>query len=164
MLILFLGVLTGLAGCSSQKKLETTPPFTVGSATYEPWMAGSGESAAGHKVKIILTEMSEDEVALQNIYFRGQMAKVILELEHQGIMATARFEDLKPDINMHADPQLEVGNQPPKIRESKGAVFPFDIKDDEAILSYLESDKVKYVRVARVMAIPARNNPGRPQN
>ncbi len=163
-LILLIAVLTVLAGCSSQKKLERTPPFVIGSATYEPLMAGEEQNIAGHVVKITLTEMSADEVPLQNIYFRGQMAGVVLALENQGVMATARFGIAKPDINMHADPRQEVGNQPPKIKKGDEPDFPFDLKDDEAILSYLENDKVKYVKVPGIIAIPARINPDRPQN
>lgn len=161
---ILLGLLTGLAGCSSQKKLEKSPPFVISSATFEPWVSGKDESGLGHTVKINLSQMAAGDVALQNIYFQGQMSRVILDMDDQGMVATAKFESLKPDMIMHGDPTREVGNQPPKIRKGRKDTFPFELKDDEAILSYLQNDKVKYVKIPGVISKPVGTYPGRPQN
>ncbi len=152
-----------LAGCSPQKKLETNTPFVYGEATVEPWTAGREESASGTLVKISLSEMAADEVELQNIYFRGQMAAVSMDMDGRGMMAIATFPGTTgTDMVMHRDPTKEVGNQPPK--KLNDGVFPFVLKADEAILSYLEKDKVKYAKIKGVKEVTGRIYPGRPEN
>ncbi len=154
----------GLSGCASQKKLETSTPFTIGPAICQEWVAGKEESGSGEVIKITINEMAAEKVELQNIYFRGSMAKVIMEMEDKGMTASARFEKHKPDMIMHADSTKEVGNQPPKLKSKDGKEFPFELQRDEAVLSYLEDDKVKYVKITGIVDKPARIYPGRPQN
>ena len=85
-------------------------------------------------------------------------------MEDEGTMATAKFENHKPDIVMHSDPKKEVGNQPPRLRTEEEKTFPFELNADEAVLSYLENGKVKYVKISGVKDKPARIYPGRPKN
>jgi hypothetical protein len=161
--IVLSGIL-GLYGCSSQKKLETSPPFTLGTATSQKWAGGREESGSGEVIKITVKEMTGEEVTLQNIYFKGTMSEVVMEMEGDGMMATAKFHDKKPDMIMHADSTMEVGNQPPELKSEEQKEFPFDLKETEAVLSYLENDKVKYVKIIGIVNKPARIYPGRPQN
>ena len=162
---ILLSLIMGLSGCSSQKKLETSTPFVLGPAICQEWYAGKEESGSGQVLKITINEMSSEEVNLQNVYFRGAMSKVNMEMEDKGMMAVARFKkEGKKDMVMHADSTKEVGNQPPKLRSKEEMEFPFELKRDEAVLSYLEDDKVKYVKIIGVVEKPARILPSRPEN
>jgi hypothetical protein len=153
-----------LAGCSSQKKLEKSTPFVYGEATVEPWTAGREETSSGNVVKISLSEMSAEEVELQNVYFRGQMAAVSMDMDGRGMMAIATFPHAGKgtDMVMHSDSQQEVGNQPPKKLKDK--VFPFVLKADEAVLSYKEKDKLKYAKIEGIKEVKGRIYPGRPED
>ena len=161
---LVLVLMMGLSGCSSQKKLETQTPFVLGGASYQEWMGGREASGTGSEVRIVLSRMNEEEVSFQNIYFRGKVAKVSVETEDTGMVAIAKFSGQKPDIVMHADPKKEVGNQPPDLNTQAATEFPFELRKDEAVLSYLEDDKLKYTKITGVKQKPARIYPSRPQN
>ncbi|HMB62789.1 MAG TPA: hypothetical protein VKN36_06935 [Eudoraea sp.] len=137
-------------GCSSQKKLETSTPFVLGNASCQKWTGGREDKDPGEIVKITVRELTGMDVSFLNIYFRGSMAPVVMEMDDQGMMATAKFETRKPDIIMHADSLREVGNQPPKRATRDGTEFPFDLRETEAVLSYMENEKVKYVKVVGI--------------
>lgn len=137
-------------GCSSQKKLETSTPFVLGTASCQKWTEGLEDGVSGKIVKITVRELTGKDVGFLSIYFRGSMAPVVMEMEDQGMMATAKFQNAKPDIIMHADSMREVGNQPPKRATRDGTEFPFDLRETEAVLSYMENEKVKYVKVVGI--------------
>ncbi|MEX0289016.1 MAG: hypothetical protein AB3N14_07875 [Flavobacteriaceae bacterium] len=165
LLYIILGCIVTLYSCSSQKKLEVSTPFTLGASSCQEWVGGKEESGKGQLVKIAISEMKGEKVAFQNIYFRGQMAKVTMEMEDEGMIATAKFFDQKkPDIIMHADATKEVGNQPPRQKPLGEKEFPFELKETEAVLSYLEDEKVKYVKIVGIIEKPSRIYPSRPQN
>ena len=159
-----LGCLLTLYGCSSQKKLEVSTPFTLGTSSCQEWVEGKEESGSGQLVKITVSEMTGEDIAFQNIYFRGQMAEVVMEMEDEGMVATAKFFKQKPDIIMHSDATKEVGNQPPKRKSEDEKSITFDLKETEAVLSYMENEKVKYVKIVGIIDKPSRIYPSRPQN
>ena len=143
----------GLLSCSSQKKLEAQTPFVLGSTFSEEWVGDRAGDSSGHTVKIEVAKITGEDVSLQSLYFRGQMAKVSMEEEDGDMFATARFEKQKtekPDIIMHADPKKEIGNQPPKLKKNNEKPFPFELKDNEAVLSYLDKGKVKYAKISGI--------------
>ncbi len=51
---------------------------------------------------------------------------------------------------MHADSEREVGNAPPTLDPNANEAFPFDIADDEVVLSYRSGKKIKYFKVSGV--------------
>ncbi|NAS10934.1 hypothetical protein [Poritiphilus flavus] len=160
--ILF-SLVMGLGGCSSQKKLETSTPFVLGPTICQDWIGGRAESGSGRVLRIAVREMPDEGISLQNVYFRGHMAKIDMVMEDNGMIALAKYElkSEKPDMIMHADSTKEVGNQPPKLKSKE---FPFDLQKDEAVLSYLQDDKIKYVKISGVVDKPARVYKGRPKN
>ncbi len=163
-IFIMLVLLSVMAGCSPQKKLEKNTPFMYSEVTVEPWTAGREESVSGNIVKISLSEMDTEEVEFQNVYFRGRMAAVSMDMDGRGMMAIATFPDAGAgtDMVMHSDPNQEVGNQPPK--KLKENIFPFVLEADEAVLSYLENDKVRYAKIKGIKEVAGRIYPGRPQN
>ncbi|WP_343486944.1 hypothetical protein [Allomuricauda sp. d1] len=145
-IILALGF--SLTGCSSQKKLVENPPFEVGNATCQSWLGGRAESGSGMKLEIPVTNIPAT-ATLQKAYFRGKVATITLEEKEGQSYATANFSNKsieKPDIIMHRDPKKEVGNQPPKLQEE----IPFELDANECVVSYIEGDTVKYVKVSDI--------------
>ena len=154
----------GFTSCASQKKLVTEPPFVLGTATVQEWLGGKEESGSGQIVKIEVAQMNGEGIVLQNLYFRGKMVPVRMELEEGVTFAMCELKKLaanKPDIKMHAESKKEVGNQPPKLSKKGKEVFPFELKANEAVLSYLEDDKVKYYKLTGIKEKNARIYPGK---
>lgn len=142
----------GLFSCSSQKKLQKETPFQLGSASCQHWAGGKEESGTGLILKIPIMAIEEGDVAMQNVYFRGKMTKLNLEIQEGKTYAIAKFEEPsmeKPDIIMHADPKQEVGNRPPKMKDAE-IDFPFELADDEAVISYMEKEKLKYAKISGI--------------
>ena len=86
---------------------------------------------------------------LQQAYFRGKIADVSLKSNDGSWFAEANFKNTnmgKPDMVMHADSKKEVGNAPPKLNEK----IPFELQEDECVLSYLDGDKVKYFKLVGI--------------
>lgn len=161
---ILLGLTIGLTGCSSQKKLESNPPFTIGATTAQQWVGGREESGMGMTLKIQISKMKGEGVPLQSVYFRGDLSPLSMEMEAQGMMAVAKFEKEKPDIIMHADSTKEVGNKPPKRKTNKNEVFPFNLQPDEAVISYLENDKIKYTKITGIKEKQPIAYPTKPKN
>jgi len=132
-------------GCTSQKKLVKNAPFEMGEATCQRWTGGRAESGSGMLLQIPIMKDSIDKMQLQQAFFRGKVADVKVKSKDDKWFAEANFKNAteKPDIVMHSDSKKEVGNQPPKLNEK----IPFELKEDECVLSYLDGEEVKYFKV-----------------
>ncbi|MGY8914440.1 MAG: hypothetical protein ACKVJF_05065 [Flavobacteriales bacterium] len=141
----------GLTSCSSQKKLQTEVPFDIGMATVQEWMGGKEESGTGYLVTVPILTITKD-VSFQEIYYHGQVAQVTADTNGEGFMVKGNFvrASHKSDLIMHADSKKEVGNQPPSMQEGPIKDFPFDLEPEEAVLSYIVKNRVKYVKISGI--------------
>lgn len=166
---IIMGCALTLQGCSSQKRLENNAPFTIEKASCQEWVGGKEESGSGFRLRLPLeSAIIADEIQFKEVFFRGAIMEAELEKNDDKMTVLCnyfRVKGAKPDIIMHSDPKKEVGNQPPRL-ENQGRKFPFELKSDEAIISYSEkgSKKVKYVKIGGIADKPSRIYPGRPQN
>jgi hypothetical protein len=132
------------SSCTSQKKLTMKTPFVLGEATYQPWTGGMKASGKGVKLEILTSDI-EENVVFEQIYFQGNISP--LHSEGDKLTANMKIDSgKKPDMVMHSDSVQEVGNQPPPLKEGK-VDFPFEINDDEAVISYTKKGKRKYAKV-----------------
>ncbi|MBT8184660.1 MAG: hypothetical protein KJN76_07455 [Eudoraea sp.] len=165
--IVMSGILS-LQGCSSQKKLESSAPFTIDQATCQEWVGGKEESGTGFLLQLPLTAADSDDIEFKEVFFRGAIMETEVERADDKITLVCNFfkeKKVKPDIIMHADAKKEVGNQPPRLPK-KGDEFPFELKPDEAVISYTASgsNKLKYIKIGGIVDKPSRIYRGRPQN
>lgn len=142
-----------LVACSSQKKLETSAPFTLGEVYAQKWMVENHRKDAGYEVIIPIMSLDENEAVLQNLYHKGRMVAISIELRDVGTVALAEYskEDvLKKGVLV---PEVKVKK---KRKKSKTEMepFPFNLKETEAVLSYLQNDKVKYVKLSGIRQNP----------
>ncbi len=138
-----------LSSCSSQKKFASDAPFEMGEVTCQAWVGGMAESGSGMLLEIPVLSENLDAMKLQQAYFRGKVADIRLENTAAGWMAKANFKNVtmeKPDITMHSDATKEVGNQPPMPMEK----FPFELDDNECVISFLDGDKMKYFKIGNI--------------
>ncbi|MDT0606201.1 hypothetical protein [Croceitalea rosinachiae] len=134
-----------LSACSSQKKLVETP-FEMGQATCQSWAGGRPEAGSGINLEIPLLSEKIGEMKMQRAFFRGMVADVTLDSNEGKQVAKASFKKQasgKMDMVMHADSKEEVGNQPPKKEEK----FPFELGNDQCVVSYLDGDTIKYFMI-----------------
>ena len=153
----------GLSGCSSQKKLTEEAPFVVKDAVCQTWVGGREESGKGMEVKFSVDGFTGDGMELSQLYFRGRVADISLSATEEGTTATCIFIEQEKDISMHSDPMKEVGNQPPRMKSAEEKEFPFELGQDEAVISYREGDHMRYVKISGVVEKPGRAYLGREQ-
>jgi hypothetical protein len=149
LLITVFAMVFSLSGCSSQKKLAKTAPFEMGQVTCQSWTGGRAESGSGIKLEIPVLSENMDTMKMQQAFFRGKVADISMSTLEGKWMASANFMNKsteKPDMVMHSDSKQEVGNQPPTLQEK----FPFEIGDNECVISYMDGDKVKYYKIEGV--------------
>ena len=158
----------GFMSCSSQKKLESDPPFTVERPTVSYWAAGREEGGTGMRVAARWNPVDPSSIVPDSLYFRGRVLKLEQEDTETGFAISAEYtgkDAPKPDLIMHGDSLREVGNQPPKELPPAGA-FPFRLAPDEAVISYRvrPSEKVLYYKVTGVAEKKGHIYPGRQGN
>ena len=159
----FIVILGMLTSCSSQKSLQGSAPFEIGSGYCQESYGGRAASGSEMLVKIPVANL--DGYRVNSIFFRGQQAyvKVLDEDGQKYIVANLKAKKAKApkDMIAHADPKQEVGNTP----NTKSSVvdFPFELNYDEAVLSYYKGDVINYVKVTGIKHKQAIMYPSKPR-
>jgi hypothetical protein len=158
----------GLMSCSSQKSLESHPPFTVERPTVQYWQGGREESGSGMRFRARWNPKDPSSVEVDSLFFRGRVYKLEVSDSETGFLLEASRTETpleKADMIMHADSTREIGNQPPKPLPA-ALSFPFELKPDEAVISYiLKADGQKYyTKITGIAEKASRIYPGRPQH
>lgn len=136
-----------LVGCSSQKKLETSAPFTLGEVYAQNWIVEDGSKDSGYDVVIPIMSLEQDEAILQNLYHKNKMVDLSMELREVGMIAIAEYS--KEDILVPEPSEKNSGKD-----DNKMELFPFELQETEAVLSYLQNDKIKYVKLSGIRQNP----------
>lgn len=120
-------------------------------ASVQEWMGGKEESGTGNLVTVSILAITKN-VSFQEMYYKGQVAQVTTETNSDGIKVKANFVHAshKSDLIMHADTKKEVGNQPPSLQEDPNIEFPFELEPQEAVLSYIVKNHIKYVKISGI--------------
>jgi hypothetical protein len=161
-------LILGLMSCSSQKTLESQPPFSVERPTVQYWEGGREESGYGMQFQARWNPVDPSAIQVDSLFFRGRVYNLEVKDSETGfVLQASRTESPleKTDITMHADSLREVGNQPPKPLPSPEA-FPFKLKPDEAVISYTHraDGKKHYAKITGIIEKPSRIYPGRPKH
>ncbi|MBT8204976.1 MAG: hypothetical protein KJP14_06170 [Eudoraea sp.] len=163
---LLLGILLGVSGCSSQKKIGTDAPFSVEKPSCTPFASGREESGHGFILRLPLSFKEYEDISYDAVYFRGHILTPMLLEEVGKQVLYCRYQrtpKVKPDIIMHDDPIKEVGNQPPAEKVGKKK-FPFELQPAEAVIAYRIDDRIKYVKITGVKDKTPELLPTRPNN
>ena len=103
---------------------------------------------------------SKDNIQLDSVYFRGKAAKFEIK-PNNSTLFIGRFSlaaNQKKDIIMSNKPKAEYGNELPKLNTK----IPFELKDNECVVSYNEGDKTKYFKIENVVEKQAQFYPSAP--
>ena len=144
--------------CSSALKLQKEAPITFGEVYCQNWVAGVQGVGAGLNLFIPVTDLS---IVLDSVYFRGKVTK--LELRQDNLLYVGRFKtnlNQSKDIIMSSDPKEEYANQMP-VKEKE---IPFQLEDDECVVSYKKNEKVLYYKISNIIQKTPLNYPSASPN
>lgn len=129
-----------LYGCSSQKKFTMAPPFNINNPSYQKYAGGREESGTGFILQFPVDLEEGNKIEFLEVFFRGYVLPAAMEKDGEKLYIICNYKDIpkvkKPDIIMHSDPKKEAGNQPPGSISKENQDFPFELKEDEAVISY----------------------------
>lgn len=156
-------VMTSFSQCSSSKELQSKSPTKFGDVYCQSWVAGIKGGGSGINIFISINEDIPEGLMLDSVYFRGKAAKLEVKPNDKTLYIgrfKTGFNVMKQDIVMSSDSKEEYGNQLPKI-ETK---IPFDLKDNECVVSYKKGDKTQYYKIENIIEKQAQQFPSAPPN
>ncbi len=142
-------IMISFSQCSSAQKLQKEAPVKLGPAYYQYWVAGIQGGGSGINLFIQIEGTSKENIELDSIYFRGKVSKLEFKPNNPSLFI-GRFSsrtNQKKDIIMSNKPNAEYGNELPKLKEK----IPFDLKENECVVSYIEDDKIKYFQIENIV-------------
>lgn len=125
-------------------QFDKHPPFKITKATYNNWIGGQ-PNVKGINVFVLYT--SEQSVEFDSMYFNERITKIEIK-EKQGIkLIVGRYDTStrNEDLILHSDSKKETGNKVPKTN-----TFPFELGENEAVISYKEGNKTKYYKIKNI--------------
>ncbi|MEE3999975.1 hypothetical protein V1T75_06455 [Tenacibaculum sp. FZY0031] len=136
------------AKCASVKT-ENNHPFKIESANYSNVTGGVKGSYSS--TNLIIYFSAEEPIDFQKVYFQNRITKAVVEQHNNQTYIAARYktssDDEQKDIVLHADPKKEIGNTPNTPTEE----FPFKLKENEAMVSYVIGEKTYYAKVENII-------------
>jgi hypothetical protein len=128
-------ILVAFTQCRSIK-FENNVPFRINSAIYS-MQSGLEE------ITTVISYTSNNIIEFESIYFRNRITNLVTkDLDADKIMVGYFLNNYKKDFIMDDNPTNELKNPFPNITE-----FPFDLKENEAVISYKEKGKTKFYRL-----------------
>lgn len=147
--------------CSSAQKLQKKAPVKFGEVYYQHWVAGIQGGGSGINLFISSEKSSLKNTKLDSVYFRGQGVKLEVKPNNPSLYI-GRFSkkaNQRKDVIMSNKKHAEYGNQAPNLK----SVIPFELKENECVVSYKEDDKIKYFKILNVVEKKPLYYPSAPQ-
>ena len=134
-----------LTQCASVK-MQNTHPFKIESASYSH--ITGGVKGSYNSINLIINFTAEKSVDFQKVYFQNRITNAVVKQHNDKQYIAARYKtssnDDRKDFILHADPKQEFGNAPTEK-------FPFELKENEAMISYAKGENVYYVKVENIV-------------
>ncbi|RNC88210.1 MAG: hypothetical protein ED556_03230 [Winogradskyella sp.] len=123
-------------------KLEKNAPTSFKEIYIKNWV--SGVKGGGSGINIFI-EIDSKELVLDSVFFRKKSVKL----------------ETKP-----SDPQLFIGRFMSEVnseetslsitnsKDDKNLSFPFNLKDDECVVSYTQNGQIKYYKLTNIVEKP----------
>ena len=132
-----------MSQCSSVKDLSN-PDFIGEASYYRTWVAGIQGGGSGLDFYLDIKNLPSS-ITLMDLYFKEKKGKITY---FNGVYAASFKTDQnsQPDIILHSDPLEEAVNTPPTPK----AIFPFELKVEEAGISYEENGVLRYAKISSI--------------
>jgi len=119
-----------LFGCKTQY-LETSVPFEIEEKTYFYWVGGR-QGTQGVTISLVGNTESLN-VSFSKLFFQYHEYSIVPEYRNDGFLIVGNFSEFRGNDQVtDPDPLSDGISQAQKEKDE----FPFDLKDDEAILLY----------------------------
>ena len=137
-----LALLLLFSQCGSVQ-FEQNPPFSINSAIYNNW---SGGQPGDRGMNITISYTALYPIKFDSIYFAKSVEKLeISTIKDKKIITANIISKVKSNIILDENSTKEINNKVPSTKK-----FPFDLKTNEAIISYKVKDKIKYYKINSV--------------
>lgn len=130
--------------CSSAQKLQKEAPISISRIEVQQWLAGIQGGGSGINMEIQVSEKTT--INLDSVFFRGLRAK-LKPAKTDYIAKFISSENQKREVIMSNKPNAEYANKLPVIIQKS----PFELKDNECVISYKEAGKTKYFMYSNVI-------------
>ena len=146
-------ILCGFSKCRSTK-FDQKPPFIITSSSYTSWVGGV-PGVSGTRVDITLSEKTT--IRFDSLFFKKKITKIEVSQANEKTVLTAHYntsKKQKTDFILHADSKKELKNEIPTI-----TAFPFDLKENDAVISYQVNGKTKYYKLENIQKVTSGSFP-----
>ncbi|GHA39155.1 hypothetical protein GCM10007103_20750 [Salinimicrobium marinum] len=135
------------SSCANSKNIQEKAPVDLEQAYYTTWVGGTKGAGSGLNFYIPMIQTQDIDIEMDSVYFRGKRAELQFKPENEnlyiGYFRTGENSNKAPDVIMSSDPTEEYGNQLPQMTED----FPFDLEENEAVLSFRKNGKRGYYKM-----------------
>jgi len=131
-----------LIQCKSTQ-FDAKPPFNIINATYNNWIGGR-EGVSG--IRLVFNYESQEIVKFQKVYFAKKEGSLEINKKEGKTFLTGHIStSTSRDITIDFDTKKEIKNKLPET------AFPFELKENEAVLSYLQNGVTKFYKVENII-------------
>ena len=127
-----------LNSCGSNKDLQERSPAQFDQAYFT-------STTNSLQLNIPVKAIQPNRISLDSVYFRGMKAALQQDSENTGLY-TAHFNTGNKDLILSSDPREEYANKMPAMP----AKVPFELKENEAVVVFLENNKRKYYKITGI--------------
>lgn len=143
--VLLMLIFTIIFSACKTPKLMNNPPFKIISAEYEEWRGGI-PGISGIKVQIVYS--SNESIDFNQLYFKNMITQVEFDSSNQQTIIAHFDTSKRKDL-----PVIENDNHSKKLPEK--IKFPFEILDNEAVISFKKNGQMYYYKVQNLVKIPS---------
>ena len=137
-----------LFGCGTSKSNgQNEPPFKILEATF----VNLANNELGIKETFTIIKIDNPNIHLDSLYFRNNKMSLTKDLSApENIFLGSFTSSIAPhDYILHRDAKEEFGNEPPVVTSK----IPYQLTDDEAVVSYFYKDKINYYKISEMKEI-----------
>ena len=125
--------------------IEKEAPFQLEKSAYNSWVGGQ-PGVKGIQLVIALKENST--IAFDSLFFHKKATKVEINMVGEKMLLIGHFNTssrLNSDLILDINVAKEIKNSVPELKK-----FPFELKDNEAVLSYRLGGKTNYFKIKNI--------------
>ncbi len=138
-LVTIFAIIFSFTQCKSLK-LEDNPPFIIDSATQTALVGGKPGNTS---VNVTIAYTSNKTIQFDSVYFMNRVAKLqASEAKGKKMLTGNIVTSAKRDLVLNSDSKKEINNTVPEADN-----FPFELKENEAVISYKQDDKIYYYKI-----------------
>jgi hypothetical protein len=133
--------------CGSAK-LENNVPFKIVSSTSSSWFGGV-QGISGTQIEIRINKATD--IVFDSLYFNNKATKLKITKSGDSTILIGHFNtsnEKEADFILNSDRKKELKNPIPKIKR-----IPFEIKKNQAILSYKIANSLNYFKIEKIEEI-----------